>query len=87
MPFTLVSGPKMALEKAKEHRSGKTAANTPATGKMTKLMVREDSSMATVTFMRASGTMTRLRAKELMSIWTVPSTLVTGKKIDNTAME
>lgn len=41
-PSTTVNGTKTGLEKGEEPRSGRMAANTLATGKMTKLIVKAD---------------------------------------------
>ena len=40
--YTMANGTKMDFEKAEEHRFGKMAASTSATGRMIKPIVKED---------------------------------------------
>ena len=70
----MASGLKMDSEKGKEHRYGRMGASMLGTGRMTKLTVKDDSSMQMETYMRVSGTMTRHRVVALTSIWTEQST-------------
>lgn len=76
----------MVSVRAKEPKSGKMAASTWATGKMTRRTVRVDSSTQMVTSLRVIGTMIRLMAAVFTSIWTALNISVIGKKIDNTDM-
>tara|TARA_B110000285_G_scaffold4463_1_gene4740 strand:- start:51 stop:302 length:252 start_codon:yes stop_codon:yes gene_type:complete len=83
----MANGLQRDIEKAKEPRSGKTAANMLVTGRVIKLTPRADSFMLTAMYTKANGIMTRLRAKALTSMSTGPNTLETGKRTGNMAME
>jgi hypothetical protein len=58
-----------------------------AIGKMIWLTVKEDSSTLTVMFMKESGLTTKLMVEEHTFIWTELSTLETGERTSNMALE
>ena len=85
-PSTMVNGPKTATERARALKSGRTVANTSATGRMIKPTEKEGSFTLMVMYMRVNGSTTKLKAEELMNIWMEQNTLETGKKIGNMGM-
>jgi hypothetical protein len=86
-PFSKASGPKTVAEKAKAFKSGRTAASTLVTGRMTSPTVRADSSMLMEMYTRVSGRMTRRKEEVTMNIQMRQSTTETGRKIDSMALE
>ena len=80
---TTGSGPLRVTEKEKALKSGRTAASTLDTGRVTRPTVRADSSTLMATSTRANGNATKHKVKELTNMLMEPSTLETGRKTDS----
>jgi hypothetical protein len=85
MHNTKVSGTKPPERDTEEAtRSGAMEAFTKVTGKMTRQMEREGSSMLMATFTMDTGRMIKLMGSEAIPILTVQNTKGTGKMISST---
>ena len=84
-PFSKENGQRMAIDKDKESKSGKMAANIQVTGSKIKPMARVDLFMLMEMPMKENGTTTKPKAEAPTNTWTAPSMSEIGKKINNMA--